>query len=183
MAGQIASFVSGSLLVIKINNNQIAYAQSLSFSENMSTQPVGGIGSYSYQAIEPLMYTARGSLQIMRYLTNKTDNNAGKPGNYSKDQKTASPESNSLMNQGQFNPAMMLISQTFDIEVYEKAQYDANGVLSVDEIPLYVLKDCRLTNYNMAFSPGQLLSENVDYVCLRVLDANADGTDYIQATK
>ena len=169
--------------MIKINNKKIAYAQSLSFSENMSTQPVGGIGSYSYQNLEPLMYTARGSLQLMRYLTNETENNVGKPGNYSTDHKTAGRESNSLMSQSQFNPAMLLLSQTFDIEVYQKAQKDKDGGIAVDEFPLYVLKDCRLTNYNMAFSPGQILSENVDYVCLRVLDVDVAGKDYIQATK
>jgi hypothetical protein len=166
---QIGSFLNGATLTIKIGGTNVAFAQSISFSDNMSVQPVGGIGSYSYQNLEPLMYTARGSLQIMRYLC---DANSNRPSNVKADH-----ISNGLLVKNQFNPIQMLLSSTFDIDVSVKTK-KADG--TDDEKVIYRLKDCRLSNFSMGFSPGQLLSESVDYVCLQVVDMGADGKTIIQ---
>jgi hypothetical protein len=167
MSGQIGSFLNGAILVIKIGDTNIAYAQSVNFSDNMSVQPVGGIGSFSYNNLEPLMYTARGSLQITSYFCDKDATNLPaniKPGH----------TRNGLMVKNQFNPILAILSTTFDIDVLVKT---GKG----DETKtLYRLKNCRLSNFNMSFSPGQLLSESVDYVCLQIQDMKADGLSAIQ---
>lgn len=180
MANQLSSFLNGSMLVIKIGKVQFAYCQSLSFSERMNIQPVGGMGSYSYQNLEPLQYSASGSMQILRYskaLMDKVataENPNQRPANIGTP--NAQNDGNSLLDALHFNPAGLLISSTFDIEVYDRRATDAKQLLMV-------IKDCRLTNYSISFTPGQLLNETVQYVCMGVQDYNADGTTVLQGIK
>ena len=67
MAGKIASFVSGGLLVIRIGKVQFAYCQSVSFNQNATVIPVGGLGSMGFSALEPTYITASGSIRIVRW--------------------------------------------------------------------------------------------------------------------
>ena len=77
----------------------------------------------------------------------------------------------------QFNPRMILISTTFDIDVYQKVKKSTslNGI-DADLQLTYQLKDCRLSNYSFSFAPATLLQENVAFMCLQILD-RAEATD------
>jgi hypothetical protein len=190
MANMTNTILSGSMLVIKVGKLDFAYAQSLNFSERMNTQPVGGVGSYSYQTLEPLQYMASGSMVITRYskklIAGIVGSEETKIGNLPKSQISSENDGNSLLDRTQFNPLNLLISSTFDIDVYLKATLTGATALvnatGYSEQLLYRIKDCRLTNYSMSFAPGQVLNETVQYVCLGVEDYQGSTQTKLQGT-
>lgn len=176
MSGQILSFASGSNLAIKIGSSFVAYGTSLSFSDDVSTGSVGGIGSYSYDALEPLQYAARGSFSVMRYSTAsmKEIAAAGSPAKVKAPARSAGvqgvegeTDGNSMLQASQFNPVQLLLSRTFDIEVYERQNTSAE---SQTQKLVFTLKNCRMTGYSMSFSPGSLVGENISFMAIEIVD-------------
>jgi hypothetical protein len=163
MANQIASFASGSVLKIIIDGSTMAYATNLSFSDDVSHAAVGGIGSFSYDALEPLQYLARGSFSLMRHSQKATALLSSLPERM-KQGGVGEADGNSMLKGNSFNPSQLLLSKTFDINVYEKG---ANDTLT-DSV--FTIHDCRLTSYSITFTPGQTVSENIGFICLRVQD-------------
>jgi hypothetical protein len=173
MAGLLPSFQSGSNLYIYIGDILIAYGTNLNLSRDMTNVGVGGIGSYSYDAIEPTAYAARGSFSVTRYsslakdaITAKTVAPAGTlPGRSASLPQT---DGNSMLHPSQFNPINLIVSKTFDIKVFERnSQTGATGNL------IYTAKDCRMNGYSIGFTPGSLVTENISFRCLRIEDAQA----------
>ena len=191
MAGQISSFVNGSMLVIRIGKVQFAYCQSLSFNENMTVIPTTGIGSYSFSGLEPVQFAASGNMRILRWSNKLATQVAGAttaegyakkiPANLDESKGSSLLDGNSLLDKNSFNPASLIISATFDIDVYQRGATES--VLAVQGTSLtgatdigpklYTLQDCRMTNYSYSFVPGSLLFEDVSYVVTRVLDAGS----------
>lgn len=187
MAGKIASFVSGGLLVIRIGKVQFAYCQSVSFNQNATVIPVGGLGSMGFSALEPTYITASGSIRIVRWdsrlmgaiRTQANGSNTVFPHNLKVDADTtlANTFGNSLLDTKAFNPIGLLLSATFDIDVYERgtnAIFEKDGtVKSISDALtgldfLFKFVDCRFTDYSFDFAPGQLLFENLNYVCSQI---------------
>lgn len=178
---------------IKIGNAQIAYAQNLSFQRNVRHVPVMGVGSYSAHALEPVDYSASGSLTLTRYTSELISNRYGitpptgvlhglNPENMDSHNPDSLRNGNSMIDAVSFNPAKLLISYTFDIDVYERGVDDtgtaggaAVATASGGNLFKHIFKfhDCRLTNYSYDFVPGQLLLENVDFVCRYIQDMQA----------
>lgn len=165
MAGQLPSFVTGATVVIRIGDTRIAYCQNLRLSARMDTQSVFGIGSSSAHALEPIMHSANFSMQILRYTNgmkklgdtvNRTANTL--PENVKQGQ-NASQDGNSIINSTFMNPQLLLLSATFDIDVYER-NFEGSA-LGVEGQKIFTLKDCRIANYSFSFAPGELLIENV----------------------
>lgn len=170
MAGLLPSFQSGSNLYIYIGNVLVAYGTNLQISRDMTNVGVGGIGSYSYDAIEPTAYAARGSFSVTRFSKLALD---------AVNAKTASPaatapgrsgaiagaDGNSMLHPAQFNPINLLISKTFDIKVFER-----NSVTGATGNLAYTAKDCRMNGYSIGFTPGSLVAENISFRCLRIVD-------------
>ena len=197
MAGQLPGFLSGSMLAIRIGRVNVAYAQALTFQDNMTVVPVGGIGSYQNHALEPTGYMARGSLTIIQYSTqvlnamkptNATASTVDKnyPANIKETSASlaGSPGSiidgsgNSLLRASWFSPGALIISSTFDIDVYERT---VSNVLdpAVDTVQgrlIYRLENCRLTNYSVGWQPGSLVQETVQYMATRLVDYSSQWT-------
>jgi hypothetical protein len=78
-------------------------------------------------------------------------------------------DGNSMLVGPQFNPSKLLISRTFDIEVYERK---ADGATTVGDLGerVFLIHNCRMTSYSITFTPGQLVSENIGFICIRVQD-------------
>lgn len=190
MAGQLPSFVTGALGVIRIGRTRIAFCQNLSISARMDVQPVMGVGSTSVHALEPILHSANFSMQILRYsdttVAQNRDAVAETPDSPSIDGSEVLPgvmsnaqlgdaakkqrDGNSLIDGTMMNPQLLLLSSTFDIEVYErnmKVQKDTEGKVVtgaggiVEGNLIFTLKDCRIGNYSFSFAPGELLVENV----------------------
>jgi hypothetical protein len=188
MSGILPSFASGSNLVIRLGKFPLAYATNLTFTDDVASGAIGGIGSYSYDGIEPLQYAARGAMSITRY-TREALNAIKQTGNggtsqasrraNDKDRYVTSKtlgntivdpndgEGNSLLTSTSFNPFTMMVSRTFDIEVYERKSSTEYSRL------VFVCKDCRLTSYSMSFTPGSLVAEQVGFIATRIEDSVA----------
>jgi hypothetical protein len=186
MAGQLPSFVNGSAVLIKIGDVYVAYCQDLRFSRSMANVPVRGIGSYSAHALEPVDYSATGQMTITRYTSKVVEggddapkrNDANSqllPANLSgvkletPKADVAGRDGNSILAPYAFDPRRMLLSATFDIQVFERG-VDAGAVVAgslsgTTGNLLYTFQDCRLTNYSFSFAPGQILNENVSFIC------------------
>jgi hypothetical protein len=171
MAGLIPSFASGSTLVIQVGKTRVAYATNLTFVDDVTHAPIGGIGSYSYDSLEPTQYLARGSFTMQRYskpaydANVSTDTNKGNQNPARSSVSAGVPDGNSMLWGSQFNPSGLLLGKTFDILVYEKS---TNGTYMDD--PLFTIKDCRLTGYSISFTPGQTVSENLNFMAILIQD-------------
>jgi hypothetical protein len=183
MAGMIPSFLSSSKLVIRIGDIQLAYGSNLSFNHRMAVAPVGGIGSYNADALEPLQYTAGGSFAVTVYNSEAITalkNAANAPGrvlNPASSPGTNGRDGNSMLLANNFSPAILMLSETFDIDVYERvgAGITINNINttapSLDNVQaVYVLHDCRLTSYSITFTPGSLVQENIGFLCISIED-------------
>ena len=185
MSGKIPSFSSGSKLAIRIGNANFAYAQNLSFTDDMAVQAVGGIGAFSYHALEPTGYIGRGSMTITHYSDKilkvlKEASTKNVPDNL-KNTNYNNPEAdgNSFLRAEYFNPVRLLISTTFDIDVYERraqgttpADYRIESYL--DGAFTYRMKDCRFTSYSIGFAPGSLVNESVTFICTSIIDRGSE---------
>lgn len=193
MAGKISSFLSSAKLAIRLGEITLAYATNLSFSDRMAVAPVGGIGSFNPDALEPLQYSASGNMTITLY-TGEAFNALNAIGNGSAThrsalipkraqnhvEKTSTDKirsGNSLLSRNSFSPLHLLISRTFDIDVYERkglGNFDPNGGSADNMVNTYHLEDCRLTTYSLTFTPGSLIQENIGFICLSITDATAE---------
>ena len=174
MAGLLPSFLSGSSLLIYIGNTQVAYGTNLSISQDMTQAGVGGIGSFSYDAIEPLMYSCRGSFSLTRYSNLATDAALSKtaapagtiPSRSASSDLASGVDGNSLLHPSQFNPLLLIVSKTFDIKVFAR-----NSITGATGDLVLTVKDCRLNGYSLGFTPGSLTSENLSFRALRLVKA------------
>ena len=181
MANILPSFASGSNSVIVVDGITLAYATNLSFTDDMSHAAVGGIGSYSYDTIEPTQYAVRGNITIMQYSAAAVaEASAIATLSPTSDKKgstvTGTParmggvNGNSFLVSKYFSPVMLLLQQTFDIDVYERQVDKATGNLEKSTSAIFQIQNCRLNSYNLTFTPGSLISENLTFSALGLID-------------
>lgn len=189
MAGQTSSFLNGSNVQIKIGEVVVAFCKNFSATKSMQNVAINSIGSYSTQALEPVLFFCSGSMTIDRY-TSKTLNGgqggfnrtAGNNKRVLPDQLKQAPsqdasglrDGNSLVDAVSFNPRKILISSTFDIDVYERGVDGATGNhSSAGNFLKYTFKDCRLTGYGLSFAVGSVLQESVSFICRTVIEGGS----------
>lgn len=180
MAGQLPSFLNGSRLEIRIGSASFAYCQALSFSDDMTVQPVGGMGSFNYHALEPTDYAARGSIVITQYSDAVLSALKGispslVPANVqgSAASGNGGADGNSLLKAEYFSPIRLLTSLSFDINVYERNPSAANGSSFTGNI-VYQMINARFGSYNMGFSPGSMVNESLSFVCTSIQDYRSE---------
>lgn len=173
------TFFNGANLKIKVAGIDMAYATGISFQHNMATTGVQVLGAMTSQGIEPLSYSANGSFSVMSFVNKATNPMAGtdipslnvteEPDNTKVD--TIGSAQN-FLHDTQFTPRKILMSSTFDIEIIEK------GVdVTKDYRVIYKLMGCRLTDWSLGFSPGQLASERYGFVCERIILEDVAATE------
>lgn len=167
MANQLPSFSSGSNLTIYVDGIRLAYISNLSFTDDMAHAPVGGIGSYNMDSIEPTQYAVRGAFSITHYDKNAFDRTkSGSPSVANVPSRSAAqPNGNSFLKSKYFSPVRLLLQRTFDIQVFEKISADTYA-----PNPTFIIGDCRLTSYGLTFTPGQLVAENLTFMALTLTD-------------
>lgn len=189
MAGFIPSFLNGSKVAIRIGTKVIAFAQNVSISDDMQVQPVGGIGSYSYQSLEPTGYMARGSLTLTHYsnlvLNALNANSHNIPASLQTVAADAASNSaadgNSLLMAEFFSPARLLLSRSVDLDFYERQpsaidtiqDFGFAGADGTGISPIYRLQNVRFTNYSIGFTPGSLVQESYQFLATGLLDSRA----------
>ena len=164
MAGQTPSFITGANAKIKIGSITLAYAQDVSYSIEVSTIPVETIGRYEVVTNEPIAYFVSGTLSVIRY-TKSAATVAGGSSPIS----GASSTGNSINNWNDasgagnigahFDPAQLLASKTFDLEILSKISGDSEGSGSVVGESIIKIRDCRMTRKQGSVTKRGLITD------------------------
>jgi hypothetical protein len=166
-------FFNGANLIIKIGDKTMAYATGISFQHGMATAPIQVLGAIGSQGLEPLSYSASGSFSVLSFV-NKESGEAIKPENKINIEKKATADTSNndqlgnssyLLHESHMNHRKILLSEVFDIEILAKQN-------TKDLRSIYKLIGCRLTDWSLSFSPGQLASERYGFVCKQITFEN-----------
>jgi len=187
MAGQSgAQFVSGARAIIKIGGTAMAYAADLSYNITVTTVPVETIGRLEVHANEPVAYTVEGSFSVVRYSKAAIGAAFGVPPAAVSGSPVGTAPGGNLSNNGTFikgtapgdhlNPAQILSSQTFDIEIDEKL---ASGSASVagNAAPIFKIYDCRMTRRGATLNKRGILVDSYSFVGILAGDIDQDVID------
>jgi hypothetical protein len=151
MAGKTPSFITGATAKIKVGNLTMAYAQDVSYSTTVTTIPIETMGRYEVVSNEPVAYFVDGTLSIIRYTKEASAMNGAAANGNSVEQMNNAAGSGGNAGDG-FDPARMLCSETFDLEIFQKLC--EGGTESVAK-----LRDCRFTRKGGAINKRGILVE------------------------
>lgn len=180
MAGKIPSFVTGANAKIKVGKLTMAYAQDVSYNVTVTTIPIETMGRYEVVSNEPVAYFVDGTLSVIRYTKIAQANGmsgaaAGGNGIGNWNYATGAVASDMM------NPGNMLGSQTFDLNIYQKAETDpgtANGAGTiVDTQTVITLTDCRLTRKGGAINKRGVLVEQFSFNAILQSDDSYNGAN------
>lgn len=186
MSGVLPSFLAGSQLIIRIGNRPIAEAVAMSFQDNMDNAQVFSIGSTGPSAIEPLMYSASGSITITRYsdIVLKNPNIANPANVFNTIQGSTPPlvtgttikqsDGNSLAEVQYFSPALLMLSSTFDIDVYTRTLPGGAQNIGQGLFLTYKIVNCRISSLEFNFTPGQLVNETYAFLAQQVMEVESE---------
>jgi hypothetical protein len=189
MSGTVPSFFNASKAAIKIGDEFFAYIENLSFSDDMSVQPMRGIGTYNPQTLEPTNYIGRWSATISNYselvrsaiLASSGGDTSVLPQNLVgvnvptdiNASGASTNVGNTLLRSNLFNPVRLLVSLSFTISTFERElQTDGSTTIGPE---IYVLNNCRAQSYAISFTPGQVVRETVTGLCTSIVDRRAGG--------
>lgn len=175
MADKLPGFISGASAKIKLGSTTLAFASDVSYNVDTLTVPVECIGRYEVLSNEPIAYGCNGTFTIIRYT--KQANTAGIAG--------ATADGNSPSQIGDtgsqisqhMNPAKMLMSKTFDLEIYQKI---TQGVGETDVVGVFKISDCRITRRGATLNKRGILVDT--YAFVGILATDVDGTDQTATT-
>lgn len=213
----LPSFMTAPRIRIRIGNATIAYALGFDVRFGVKLDPVMVVGNFGPVAIEPTMIgPVSGTMQIMRLLSTGTLSkklaaspgattslalsNAAIPEGAATGGATAGAQAtNAIVNQGnlfsQLDPAKLLLSQTFDIDLYvmrpQASAYvalNAGSTLAAADLPLVLskwmtIRDCRINSRNTNITMGQLVNQPLSYNGLLVVPQIPAGFDLDQSVK
>lgn len=168
MAQQKPGFITGANAKIKAFNKTLAYCSDVSYNVAVQTIPIESMGKYEVHSNEPVGYTVDGSFSIIRYTANATNSAAGGVIQDAASGKPNAPESiedGGNGNMGQhIDPAQLLASQTFDLEIYEKRDGGETAV--------YKVSDCRLTRRGMSLNKRGVMVDGYTFVGVLATDSD-----------
>lgn len=165
MAGKTPSFITGATAKIKIGNLTMAYAQDVSYNTTVTTIPIETMGRYEVVSNEPVAYFVDGTLSIVRYTKEAAAMNGAAANGNSVEQWNNVVGNGGNAGNG-FDPARMIASETFDVQVFQKLT-DGNTE-SVGK-----LRDCRFTRKGGAINKRGILVEQFAFNAI-LMDNDAD---------
>lgn len=163
-------FVTGAKAVVKVYEKTLAFCSDVSYNVNVQHIPVESLGIFEIISNEPVSYTVDGTFSVIRYASNvdqvqdfttaygdvlSAANSASQIGN----------DTNSLKQH--IDPAEILSSVTFDMEIMEKAA----GVDGATRGTFFKLHSCRITRRSSSLNKRGLLVDNYAFVGIRAEDA------------
>jgi len=129
------TFIVGARAKIKVDGQTVAFATAVQYNVDVTHVPVECLGAYEVIAYEPVGYRVSGTMTVVRYTAN--GNTAAGPSGGA-----AAAGGNSPFNgfgagsagatvgaaatPAAFNPGNLLLSATFNIEVYDRRDGQAN---------------------------------------------------------
>lgn len=120
---QKPTFIVGARAKIKVDSTTLAFATDVTYSVDVTHVPIEVLGSYEVVAYEPVGYRVSGTLTVVRFTSNPNTTPADTVAASSKGNSSFSMGGNTtgaVGPQASFNPANLLLSQTFDIEVFDR---------------------------------------------------------------
>jgi hypothetical protein len=208
MSNILPLFAAAPRLKIKVNGVDIAYAVGLNMNVSIDVVPVKILGQFEIASLEPSMYNpVTGTFRVIRLLNPATQTamkTAAEGGRTSllgattvlNPSVTNTAASSSVLSQSflhrHLDPTKVLISQTFDIELFLKipkmtVNQSTNTVSAytgdLEESFLKIL-DCRVVGMDGEIAPGRLLEEPLSFQGLLAINAGlgsigAEGLDSI----
>lgn len=168
MAGKIPSFVTGATAKIKAGGLTMAYAQDVNYRVSVDTIPVETMGRYETVSNEPVNYSVSGELAIVRYTAVATANgmpgtNAGGNGMGNANWVTGGKGSDMM------DPGNLLVSQTFDLAVFQKTQAAA-GAPTAETAQVITITDCRFNNKTAGLNKRGILVDHFTFVGILASD-------------
>ncbi len=169
MASQKPGFITGANAKIKAFGKTLAFCSDVSYNITVQTIPIESMGKYEVHANEPVGYSVDGSFSIIRYTKNATNPAVGGSVEDAANTKGNSPTNIDGVGLGDMgkhiDPAQLLASQTFDVDIIEKRDGDL-------EQHVYRISDCRLTRRGMSLNKRGVVVDN--YAFVGILGSDTD---------
>ena len=172
MSGQKPSFLTGANAKIKIGAITIAYAQDTSYRVSVATIPIEVMGRYEVISHEPIAYAVEGSLSVIRYTKDATG--VGAAGTTTSGITAATGNgighwaiTDSQKGSASFNPRELLVSQTFDLEIFQKNGLDGDNEVLSSAVKLI---DCRFTSKGGSINKRGVLTEQYSFNAILAQD-------------
>jgi hypothetical protein len=177
MAAKKPSFITGANAKIKVGGKTFAYAADVSYQVVVDTIPIETMGRYEAVSNEPVNYSVAGELSVVRYTgiakqNNMPGTNTGGNGLGKVDYTTGGNGSHEL------NPGNLLVSQTWDLAVFQKEQASATAggdtAIVTDSVEFITIKDCRFTRKTAALNKRGILVDRLAFVGILADDESFD---------
>jgi len=158
MAGKLPGFITGASAKIKLDGKTLAYATDVSYNVDTLTVPVECMGRYEVLSNEPIAYGCNGTFSVIRYTDQaKIASIDG-----------AAASGNSATNIGgttatvgnHMNPAVMLSSKTFDVEIFQKIKTTGGA----DVKSIFKINDCRVVRRGASVNKRGVLVDMYSFV-------------------
>lgn len=174
MSQKKPGFITGANAKIKMGNVAVAYCTDVSYTVNVATVPVDVFGRYEILSNEPVGYSVDGSLSVVRYTSRASlagiqdaAVNGDAPQNINVNSGSTA--------QDQINPAQLLQSQTWDLEIQEKLSDTSTGGTFTS---VFKIVDCRLVRRGATLNKRGVLTDT--YAFNGILGKDTDIADDVQ---
>jgi hypothetical protein len=180
MAAKKPSFITGATAKVKVGGKTFAYCSDVSYNVRVDTIPIETMGRYEAVTNEPVNYSVSGSLSVVRYTAIAKTNsmpgaNTGGNGLGKVDYTTGGNAAHEI------NPGNLLLSQTWDLSVFQKEQAAATaggGTANVTEsIEFITIKDCRFTGKSSSVTKRGILVDRLDFIGVLADDDSFDASN------
>lgn len=168
MAGKVPSFVTGATAKIKAGGLTFAYAQDVSYRVSVDTIPIETMGRYEAVTNEPVNYSVAGELSVVRYTAVAQAN--GMPGAAAGGNglgKAIWQTPGSGQGSDQFDPSRLIVSSTWDLEVFQKI--DTAGTTDPTR-QVIKITDCRFNNKSAGLNKRGILVDRMSFVGILASD-------------
>lgn len=171
MAGKVPAFVTGATAKIKAGGLTFAYAQDVSYRVSVDTIPIETMGRYEAVTNEPVNYSVAGELSVVRYT--KVAQEKGMPGANAGGNGLG--KANWLAPSGgkgsdQFDPGNLIVSQTWDLEVFQKTAPGINSQVDTSVGTVIKITDCRFNNKSAGLNKRGILVDRLTFVGILASD-------------
>lgn len=179
MAGKLPTFVTGANAKIKLGGKTFAYCSDVAYNIAVDVVPIETMGRYEAVTLEPVNYSVSGDLSVVRYT--KVAGDAGMPGTNASGNGLGNVElGTGNKGSNQFDPGNMLVSATWDLEVYQKTQAAATAAGAIaataESQKIITIRDCRFTRKSSGISKRGILVDRLSFMGILGDDESFDAS-------
>jgi hypothetical protein len=189
MSGQLATYLTGANARIKVFGVTLAYATDVSYQVAVDTVAIESMGKFESHDNQPVGYNVAGGFSIVRYTMKIADSELRGARDPSKSNAVANIGDGKDASGGfmgtHFNPAKILESRTFDLDIYQRkssagggvnaktGEPNAPGAASTDgEQQIMRVVDCRMTRKGMTLSKRGVWVETMSFIGILAQDTD-----------